>query len=71
MSQNSQKTFAFREEMRIGAAIADQLPKKLSLDEVAKIEGISYQMVRRIECRAFFKIQKRMRELQLQAQLHN
>lgn len=66
---NSQKSFAFREEMRIGAAIADQLPKLTGLTETAKQMGMSYQMVRRIECRALFKIQKRLQELRLQTLL--
>ena len=66
---NSQKTFAFREEMRIGAELANRLPKLRGATEVAKIIGISPQMLRRIECRALFKVQKRLREMHLQALL--
>ncbi len=63
------RSFAIREEMRIGAEIANQLPKLTGLEETAKIMGISHQMVRRIECRAFYKMQKRLREIRLQTML--
>lgn len=48
--------------MRIGAQIANQLPKLMGAKEVAKQLGISETAVRKIECRALFKIQQQLRE---------
>jgi DNA-directed RNA polymerase sigma subunit (sigma70/sigma32) len=64
-----QKTFAFREQMRIGAAIANQLPKRMGLKETAKKMGMSDTMIRRIECQALFKVQQRLSAMRLQTQL--
>jgi len=66
---NVQKTFAFREQMRIGAAIANQLPKKTEMKDAIKILGLSGTMIRRIECQALFKIYQRMHALDMQALL--
>jgi DNA-directed RNA polymerase sigma subunit (sigma70/sigma32) len=60
-----QKSFGFREQMKIGARIADALPKTMGLKECADALGLSDTMVRRIECQALFKIQKRMKEMML------
>jgi len=60
---NTQKTAAFKQQMQIGAAIADQLPKLKGLTEVGKAFGISDTMVRRIECQALYKVQLRMKEI--------
>lgn len=57
---NSQKTPGFRNQMRVGAAIANQLPQLQSTRDVAKALGLSHQMVRRIECQALYKLQTRM-----------
>jgi len=59
-NQDHQKTFGFKQRMRIGAAIADQLPKLMGAQECAKVIGISPQMLRRIECEALFKVRMRM-----------
>lgn len=66
---NVQKTFAFREQMRIGAQIANQLPKLHSAREVARTLKISTTMLRRLECQALFKISQKLREYQLQRML--
>jgi hypothetical protein len=57
-----QKTFGFKQRMRIGAALADQLPKRMGARECAKLIGVSTQMLRRIECEALFKVRMRMIE---------
>ena len=57
---NSQKTEGFRNQMRIGARIADELPQQMGATECAKIFGISTTMLRRIECLALFKVQARL-----------
>ena len=59
---NTQKTAAFKMQMHEGARIANQLPQFMSLEQVAKKLGISYQMVRRIECLALFKVKTRLQE---------
>ena len=57
-----QKTPGFRDRMKIGAAIADQLPTLARAKDVAAHFGISTQMLRRIECLALWKIQARLVE---------
>ena len=68
---NVQKTFAFREQMRIGAQIADKLPKIRPATEVAKTLGISTTMLRRLECRALFKVSQRLHAMRLQTMLEH
>jgi hypothetical protein len=58
---DTQKTVAFKAQMKIGAALADQLPKLMGLQEAADKMGMSYQMLRRIECQALYKVATRMR----------
>jgi hypothetical protein len=53
---NSQKSFAVKEQMRIGSEISAQLPQLMTQGDVAKSLGISQQMVCRIERRALFKL---------------
>lgn len=53
---STQKSFAFRRQMQVGAAIANQLKEVMPISEVAKRTGLSKAMVRRIECRALYKI---------------
>lgn len=57
---NSQKTQGFKNQMRVGAAIADQLPQLLSVQDTATALGLSATMVRRIECQALYKLRTRM-----------
>ena len=49
----TQKSFAFRREMQIGAAIADKLKPVMTLDEVAERTGLSKSLIRRTEHWAF------------------
>lgn len=63
----SMKTHGFREQMRIGAAIAGQLDIVMPLGEAAKRLEMSETYVRRIECRALYKIAIRMKQLDLNA----
>lgn len=63
MPINSQKTFAFKERLRIGREIAAQLDPVMSVGEVAKQMGLSKVMVRRIECLALHKISVRMKQI--------
>lgn len=63
MKINSQKTFAFKERMRVGRAIADQLDPVMSVEEVAEKMNLSKVMVRRIECLALHKIAVKMKQL--------
>jgi DNA-directed RNA polymerase sigma subunit (sigma70/sigma32) len=58
----NKSSFVFKEQMRIGASIADQLPKLATARDVAKQLGISTTMLRRIECQALFKVSQRMHE---------
>ena len=60
---NSQKTEGFRTKMRVGAAIANQMPTLMSPTDCAKIMGISTQMLRRIECLALAKVSARLQEI--------
>lgn len=60
---NSQKTFAFKERMRVGREIAAQLDPVMSVEEVAQRMGLSKVMVRRIECLALHKISVRIKQL--------
>lgn len=53
------------ERLRKGARIADQLPKKMSLPEVAEAMGLSESGVRKIECLALWKISHRLKEIGL------
>lgn len=59
--KNTQNTVAFKMQMKIGAALADKLPKLMGLQEAADKMGMSYQMLRRIECQALYKIATRMK----------
>lgn len=65
----TQQSHGFKEQMKIGAAFAAQLDVVTPLAEAAKIIGISKTMLRRIECRAFYKVAMRMRALDLTADL--
>lgn len=58
----NKSSFVFKEQMRIGASIADQLPKLATARDVAKQLGISTTMLRRIECQVLFKVSQRMHE---------
>lgn len=60
---HSQSTHAFKEQMRIGAGIANCLPKIMPANVVAKMEGISETMLRQIECRALYKVRCRLLEI--------
>lgn len=57
---NSQKTPGFKNQMRIGASIADALPQMFSVQDTANALGLSATMVRRIECQALYKLRARM-----------
>jgi DNA-directed RNA polymerase sigma subunit (sigma70/sigma32) len=65
----SQKSHGFKEQLRIGREIADQLPVVTPLGVVAKQLGISKTMVRRIELRAFYKLKMKMLELRARGEL--
>lgn len=56
----TQKTVAFKEELRIGGELAAVLPQMMSQSQVAKSLGISQQMVSRLERRALFKLRHAM-----------
>ena len=58
-----QQSFGFRQQMRIGAQIANALPKLMELKQCANALGLSETMVRRVECQALFKIQQRLKEM--------
>jgi hypothetical protein len=62
---NSQKTHGFKEQMRIGQQIADQLDVIMPLSEAADTLGVSRTYLRRLECRALYKIAMRLRQLDL------
>jgi hypothetical protein len=53
---DSRKSHGFREQMRIGAALANNLTVVTPLSEAAAKIGISKTMIRRIECRALYKV---------------
>lgn len=71
IKHNSQKSMAFRTQMQIGARIANQLPALRGPTEVAKIFGISTQMLRRIECQALYKVQARLVELRQEMEMES
>jgi len=52
-----------QERIRVGAKIANALPKMAGLQEVADTLGISTTAVKNIECLALWKIQHRLKEL--------
>lgn len=58
----SDRTFAIKEQLRIGSEISAALPQLMSQVEVAGKLGISQQMVCRIERRALFKLRTLMLE---------
>jgi transcriptional regulator len=60
---NSQKSFGFKEQLRIGGALASKLTQVMSQTEVARRLGISQQMVSRIERRALYKIQSGLKRV--------
>lgn len=60
-----QQTFAYRQTMRLGAAIADQLPKMMSATECARRIGVNTHMLRRIECQALAKVALNLRQVML------
>ena len=62
MKTNSQKTFGFRHQMKVGGQISAMLPEEMSRPEVAKLMGLSNEMVRRIEYLALAKLRARMIE---------
>lgn len=57
---NTSKTFGFRQKMRIGAQIANQLPKLCTARAAAKQLGISTTALRRAECLALYKVAMRL-----------
>ena len=59
----NQQTYAFKDAMRIGGAIAAVLPQKMTQQQVAEKLRITQQMVSRIERLALCKLQKRLRDL--------
>lgn len=56
MRNHTNKTFAFKEQLRVGREIADKLDEYMTVAEVAKELGCSKQHVRVTECRALYKI---------------
>lgn len=66
---SSQKTAAFREELRVGKEIKKALDKlipencRMSEPQIAKILGVSQQYVNRVELRALYKLRARLRPL--------
>jgi DNA-directed RNA polymerase sigma subunit (sigma70/sigma32) len=62
MPINVQQTYAFKERMRVGREIADQLDPVMTVEEVAERTGLSKVMVRRIECLALYKLSVRMKQ---------
>lgn len=59
----SEKTFAVKEQLRIGSEISAALPQRMSQSEVARRLGISQQMVCKVERRALFKLRTLFLEL--------
>lgn len=57
-----QKTFGFRQQLKLGQAIANQMPKMMPARECARIMGLSETMLRRIECQALAKVALRVQE---------
>lgn len=55
-ANNSQASHGFRTQMKIGRDIANQLPEVKSVAQVAAEMDLSPVMVRRIECRALYKL---------------
>lgn len=66
---NTTATPGFKEQMRIGSEIAEQLDEVKSRADVAAELGISRESVRIIECRALAKIALRMKQLALKDRL--
>lgn len=62
---NVLKTFAVREQLRIGQRIANQLPKLRGATEVARELGISATYLRRLECIALAKVSYRLHQIKL------
>jgi DNA-directed RNA polymerase sigma subunit (sigma70/sigma32) len=64
--------FGVKQKMKLGAEIADRLPKHMSLAQVAKATGLSTTAIRNIECRALAKVFEKLaairRELREAAQ---
>ena len=56
------KSVALKQRLHEGARIADQMPKLMTLDEVAAKLGLSTKYVRRLECLALYKVQARLKE---------
>jgi len=65
MKYETQKSVAFRRQMKVGREISKQLEKAIgsrhTQQQVADAMGLSQEGVRRIEYRALFKIAQRMR----------
>jgi hypothetical protein len=61
----TQKSAAFRRQMKVGREISKQLEKAIgsrhTQQQVADAMGLSQEGVRRIEYRALFKIAQRMK----------
>jgi hypothetical protein len=58
----TQKSYAFKEQLRIGGEIAASLPQLKTQAEVAEHFNITQQMVSRIERQALFKLRMALRE---------
>lgn len=65
MKYETQKSAAFRRQMKVGREISKQLEKAIgsrkTQQQVADTLGLSQEGVRRIEYRALFKIAQRMK----------
>ncbi len=61
--QTGKRVSALRERIRIGAALANQLPVKMGANECAALLGISPQALRVQECLALYKVRMRLLEL--------
>lgn len=67
--KSNKRSFAWKQSIREGAALANQLPIRMGLKDTAKAMGLSQTMVRRIECQALAKVAHRLKELLAQEEL--
>lgn len=61
--KRKRQSFGLKEQLHIGAAVADALPKVGGLKDVAEKLGISGTAVRKIEYLALYKVQARLKEI--------
>lgn len=62
MKSKFQKSFAVKEQLRIGGEIAAALPQMMSQSEVARRLGVSQQFICQTERRALFKLRSLLLE---------